>query len=80
MFEKFKKYFTTKYRIIPTYADNKQVGFVVQQKLFFCCWVTMQMPKIERIKCENDVITEQEAFFSTKEEAMDFITYQKTAL
>lgn len=78
MWNKIKDFFTTKYRIVPTYADNKKVGYVVQRKGFFGYWSTMQMPHLEKVKCENDVLTEREAFFKEEDEAMAFINYQKT--
>ena len=38
------------------------------------------MPHIEKVKCENDVLTERDAFFNDEEEAMAFIKYHKTTL
>ena len=80
MWKKILEFFGTKYRIVPTYADNKRVGCVVQRKGFFGYWSTMQMPHIEKVKCENDVLTERDAFFNDEEEAMAFIKYHKTTL
>lgn len=80
MWEKIKEFFAAKYRIIPVFADNKRVGVVVQKRGFLGYWHTMMMPKIEKVKCENDVITEREAFFLKEEEAMEFVKYQKSSL
>lgn len=80
MWKKILQFFGTKYRIVPTYADNERVGCVVQRKGFLGYWCTMQMPHVEKVKCENDVLTERDAFFKDEEEAMDFIKYHKTTL
>lgn len=80
MFKKIKEFFENKYRIVPVYADNKKVGFMVQKKYLWIYWDTMMMPKVEKIKCEKEEISEHEAFFTTEEEANAFITYQKTVL
>lgn len=80
MFEKIKEFFRTKYRIIPVYSDNKRSGYQVQKKLFWGYWINMQMAKLEKVKCESEVVMDSDAFFPTVEEAMNFIKYQKTAI
>lgn len=80
MFEKIKNFFETKYRIIPVYTDNQRSGYQVQKKMFWGYWMTMQMQKIEKVKCENEVVIDSDALFPSEEEALCFIKYQKTKI
>ena len=80
MWKKFKEFFATKYRIVAVYQDNTKCGFTVQKKNFLCGWVTAQMPKLEKVKSENELLIEQDSFFKTKEEADNFIESQKTTV
>lgn len=80
MWEKFLKLFETKYRIVPMYADNKKVGYVVQKSGIFGGWMPMQMPFVEKVKTEKNVMTERDALFTNEEDAIAFIKYQKNTL
>ena len=80
MWKKIKEFFETKYRIVPTYADNKKVGFIVQQKGLIGYWNTAPMPEISKIPCYKDQLMVRDAFFTTEEEAIKFISSQKTIL
>lgn len=80
MFEKIKSFFETKYRIIPVYTDSKRSNYQVQKRVFWWCWMPMQMQKIEKVRSEGDVVCESDAIFPSEEEAMCFIKYQKTKI
>ncbi len=78
MFEKIKEFFKTKYRIVPVYQDNKRSGYQVQRRFFWGCWIVMQKPNVKKVQYETEVVTNDEAFFSSEEEAIHFVKCQKT--
>ena len=80
MLEKVKEFFAMKYRIVPTYAENKKVGFIVQRKGFWGYWTTAPITKVSKVPCYRDQLTVSDAFFLTEEEAKDFVNSQKTIL
>ena len=80
MWEKFKRFFETKYRVVPVYTDNKKCGFAVQVKSFLSQWVNARVQTLEKVKSENDLLIDKDAFFNTEDEAREFIASKKTIL
>ena len=80
MWNKIKEFFATKYRIVPVYQDNDKCGFIVHKKCFLCFWTVARITSLEIIKTEKEILTYNDAYFKTKDEAMNFITSQKTTL
>ncbi len=80
MFKKMKEFFATKYRITPVYQDNTKCGFTVHRKKFLGYWEIAKVPMYEKVKCDNELLVEHDAFFKTEEEAKSFIECQKTTV
>lgn len=84
-----KRFFETKYRIMPVYRNNKHVGYVVYAKNApFGFWNMLSLDiVVTDVKTDNEgVNTEREriennsspAYFRTEQEALDFINRLKT--
>lgn len=80
MLKKIKRFFETKYRVVPVYADNKKCGFAVQVRSFLSQWENAKVQTLEKIRSENELLIDTDAFFNTENEAREFIERKKTIL
>lgn len=79
------KFFETKYRILPVYAENKQNGFIVYHRPWFFPFAWFNVLIDTFVKSQEapngEVMTNGGyAYFSTENEAKDYIRYRQNII
>lgn len=72
--------FKTKYRIMPAYNDDKQVGFVVFEKRFLSMWMPARLIEATRSSENQLILKDRDAYFKTEDEAKEYIERIKSIL